>query len=209
MNRRDARHRLQRACLWLCGISFALVLLSAWFNSVARASQPPGDDTASASLADTTHDVNIFQSNPSLELAQITGTATSTLTPTRTPTGTLTATATPSTTPTPTASSTPTATPTPSATATTNPYPLGTATPTGSVTDTPTPTATGTASATGSATASATPTGTHTPTPTPGSFVPPTGGGFEAETLWTAYWLGVMGLILLGVARYLHKGSLD
>ena len=203
MNRSDARHRLQRSCLWLCGISFVLILLSAWFNSVARASGPLSVDAASASVADATYDANFSLSSHSLDPAQITGTATSTLTPTRTPTGTLTVTATPSTTSTATASSTPTATPTPSATTTSNPYPLGTATSTGTATPT------GTASATGSATASATPTGTRTPTLTPGSFVPPTGSGFEAETLWTAYWLGVMGLILLGVARYLHKGSLD
>src|SRR5437762_2392641 len=105
MNRRDARHRVQRACEWLCGISFVLVLLTAWFNSVARASAPLIDDSAPAQI-----------------------TSTATLTPTATATRTLTPTATFTTTATP--SRTPTPTPTASQTATTNPYPLGTLSPT-------------------------------------------------------------------------------
>ncbi len=82
----------------------------------------------------------------------------------------------------------------------------------GPTTDVPTATSTNTSTptTTGTVTTTLTTTATPTRTPTPGARIVPTSGdGFEDASLMTAYWLGVVGLILLGVARFLHKGSLD
>ncbi len=112
-----------------------------------------------------------------------------TLTPTPTQTATRTAT--------PTGTITGTATSTATPTATHEAYPHPTAVPTDTAGPTATPTATRTA------------TFTPTPTPTGARVVPSSGGEFAEQSLVMAYWVGVLGLILIGVARYLHKGSLD